>query len=474
MDAERGSPLPEHACDHDEALSLLHRVERCALESSPAEIEVAVSAISCYLQEAGGGACAGSTGLKGLGGTAVATEQTRKDCHKRVPCFRMSRSVAEAALSACRAALRLCRGEYEQLLRETAVFSCCSSSNSTPLAETLSTGDATEGDNFSAHLRAFVVGTTGDQIPARACDAPALPAAAVANGSNSLTHSAPVPSAATGDQAVAVWRAAEAMWAGAAALNIFLQENCAGPELGPDRKKALDAWFAEEVLDLGSRSGAEGRVTGGSAAGAQDVANLALACDGELPYPKSGLAGSLLTARVILAALVGLVPGAAEANVLPGEALWSANLSKGVSLAATGERTTAVGDLAGDSGTSIVTGYSPSGRRYAARGGVQQAAAFQEAADRLSSAAWWSARACVTHARLLLSSGKSETLWREAIGLFGRAVRLFGGGVELAEPVEDGGDGAVRSARERDELVRKRVAGLVWLEWGLAQHHFMV
>ncbi|CAN0113225.1 unnamed protein product, partial [Laminaria digitata] len=98
--------------------------------------------------------------------------------------------------------------------------------------------------------------------------------------------------------------------------------------------------------------------------------------------------------------------------------------------------------------------------------GEEEEGAFRLAAGSLSSASWWSARACVTHERLLLSPSRSETLWREALGLFGRAVRSFGGGVAPGEVVVEGEGGEERLA------LRRRVAGRVWLEWGLAQHHF--
>lgn len=100
---------------------------------------------------------------------------------------------------------------------------------------------------------------------------------------------------------------------------------------------------------------------------------------------------------------------------------------------------------------------------------------FRHAVAGLSSAEWWSARACVTHARLLLSTSfRSDTLWTEALGLFSRAVGLFGGGVVVVagEAGAIGEAGRVRG--EDEEAVSRRVAAQVWLEWGLAQHHFQV
>ena len=47
VDAEQGTPLPEHACGEDGGyISLLKRVERCCIESDSAEIERAIAALS--------------------------------------------------------------------------------------------------------------------------------------------------------------------------------------------------------------------------------------------------------------------------------------------------------------------------------------------------------------------------------------------------------------------------------------------
>ncbi|CAN0303346.1 unnamed protein product, partial [Laminaria digitata] len=66
VDAEPGSPLPEHACGQNETFSLLRRVERCCLESSAAEIETAIAALSSGLREAGLGETSGG----GSGGSS--------------------------------------------------------------------------------------------------------------------------------------------------------------------------------------------------------------------------------------------------------------------------------------------------------------------------------------------------------------------------------------------------------------------
>ena len=106
-------------------------------------------------------------------------------------------------------------------------------------------------------------------------------------------------------------------------------------------------------------------------------------------------------------------------------------------------------------------------RRVSKEGG-----SLRDAAGGLSTAAWWAGRACLTHVRLLLSSDRSETLWRETVGLFSSTVSAFGGGV-VSEAGAKAGSGK-KKALGGEERLRRRVAGRVWLEWGLAQHYFQV
>lgn len=458
VDAVRGAALPEHAGEGASAaaaaaaanLPLLRRVERCCLESRPADVEAAVAALSLHVR---GDASDGHAG-EGSAETAAVCASKDDKAAARVCLEAMPPAAARAALDACRAALRLCRGEYEDLLRETALLSADGC-----------TGGGGGSRSIDARVRAFVVGGGGgsnsntplvEDEGHRQADATATGATGgVGDGRRGC------PAAA------AVWRAAEAAWAGAAALCLFLQENYAGPELGADRTEAICAWCSDVLVGTyGGASGvgeegAAGRGAGAGAEGvAQDLANIALTCDGELPYPQSSLPGSLVLARTILMAVAGTgtgrhnTPGHAaptaaspesEAPVWSPDGFSSAVLPAGLPAAAGGSAVAACG--AGCGGSSEES--------------------FQEAVGSLSSAAWWSGRACVTHARLLISSsGRSDTLWREARGLFGRAVGLFGGG---AGPAAAGGGGGSDGAE-----VARRVSGQVWLEWGLAQHHFQV
>ncbi|CAM9709844.1 unnamed protein product, partial [Ectocarpus sp. 13 AM-2016] len=462
VDAVRGAPLPEHAEDGASAaaaaaaanLPLLRRVERCCLESRPAEVEAAVAALSSHTR------VDASDGHAGEGSTETAAVCATKDdkAAARVRVEAMPPAVARAALDACRAALRLCRGEYEDLLRGTALFSVNGC-----------TSDGGGGSrSIDARVRAFVVGGGGgsdsntplvEDEGHRQADAAAT-GAALGGGDERRG----CPAAAAG------WRAAEAAWAGAAALSLFLQENYAGPELGADRTEAVCAWCSDVLVGTYGgaggvgEEGAAGRGGRGGAGGvAQDLANIALTCDGELPYPQSSLPGSLVLARTILMAIAGT--GTGRHNT-PGHAARTA---------ASPEREAPVWSPSGFS--SAVLPAAAGGSAVAAAGaGCRDSSEerFQEAVGSLSSAAWWSGRACVTHARLLISSsGRSDTLWREARGLFGRAVSLFGGGAGPgAAGSGDGGSGDGGSGGSGGEEVARRVSGQVWLEWGLAQHHF--
>ncbi|CBJ32334.1 conserved unknown protein [Ectocarpus siliculosus] len=454
VDAVRGAPLPEHAGEGPSAaaaaaaanLPLLRRVERCCLESRPAEVEAAVAALSSHVR----GDASDGHSREGSAETADVCASKDDKAAARVCVEAMPPAVARAALDACRAALRLCRGEYEDLLRETALFS----------ADGCTSDGGGGSRSIDACVRAFVVGGGGgsnsntplaeDEAHRRA-DAAATGAA---GGGGDGRRGCP--------GAAAVWRAAEAAWAGAAALCLFLQENYAGPELGADRTEAICAWCADVLVGTYGgggggvgEEGAAGRGGGGGGGGvAQDLANIALTCDGELPYPQSSLPGSLVLARTILMAVAGT--GTGRRNT-PGHTAPTA---------ASPEREAPV--WSPDGFSFAVLPAAAGGSAVAAGGagcGDSSEESFQEAVGSLSSAEWWSGRACVTHARLLISSsGRSETLWREARGLFGRAVSLFGGGAGPAVAGGGGGSGGAEVAR--------RVSGQVWLEWGLAQHHF--
>ena len=487
-------------------------MERACLESSAAEIETTIAALSAGPKEAGlgdtsSGDSAGSSRGNGRcsGDMRSAGEATAPGVPEPTASANVSQDVdgggglkgaeagapslyeirpqaAEAALSACRAALHLCRGEYEELLRGTALFSPALTLVGGGGRGAAAVGGG--GAGLRARVRSFVLGSSGS------------------SGGGGSSGTSGTSDSASGDGTVdgvtasaAVWRAAEATWAGAAALSLFFQENYSGPELGCDRKDGIGAFLAERALGFGSSGDgvASAEVVtepvaagvGVAAAGAQDLANVALACDGELPYPKSGLAASLLTARIVLAAVAGepegagVGAGAGEGGMAArGQPFWSGDSAGAVppppvagnAGEGKGEGERRGGGEAGDGGRGNAGNTAASVVAAADNSsGSAEETPFRLAARSLSSAAWWSARACVTHERLLLSPSRSETLWREALGLFGRSVKSFGGGVALGEAVAEEGE---REAERR--ALRRRMAGRVWLEWGLAQHHFQV
>ncbi|CAM9262869.1 unnamed protein product [Chrysoparadoxa australica] len=176
------------------------------------------------------------------------------------------------------------------------------------------------------------------------------------------------------------WRAAEAMWVGAALLNLYLQANYTGPELEVEVSSAC-AEFVGRI----ARSQQEGEAvesTGSSGAGA--VATSKLAVDGELCFPRSELPGCLLLARLLLSALA---EPAGTSWVIPVQSKDD--------------------ELAHQASSELMIN-----KPFCAR------------CESLSTAAWWSARAVGTHSRLLLlrPGDRSETLWMEARRLWERVV----------------------------------------------------
>lgn len=486
VDAKRGSPLPENTCGDDKALAFLQRVERCCVESRcSAEIERAVAELSSLPgssiapSEGENGAvkrdhdhnnsvCAHTSGddnrsaVVGLSSAKAsdaaiisADEKSKGDnrdesgaIEEFLGPLRQNPAAAKAALSACRAALRLCRGEYEELLQETALFRLsgtvtAAAADASPRVD--EAGNADSQTTIERHIRAlvttFVVGTDSKLSSESGDRSQEERPPVIANSTAGEVSTASVGAGTD----PAVWRAAEAMWAGAAALSLFFQENYTGPELGPARIKNLEIWFARRLglSTSPTESGAESDPTEerkdrgeiAPAGRSQDCVNVALSCDGELPYPKSGIPGSLLTARRILAFLAMSTAGCAP--------LWSDNPAA-----------VKIADKQQQAAGSNAPGES----------------AMFAAARSLSTATWWSARACVSHARLLLSADRSETLWREALALFWTTVKLFGGGVSSAADLA--GSGGINE--ENGAVMKRRVAGQVWLEWGLAQHYFQV
>ncbi|CAM9795296.1 unnamed protein product, partial [Phaeothamnion confervicola] len=240
------------------------------------------------------------------------------------------------------------------------------------------------------------------------------------------------------------------MWTGAAFLNLFVQLNYTGPELQPaavaEMQRRLGAFGVEQ-----SGTGVESDVSssGGDGPAVEQLtaaANAALAADGELPYPHSHLPAALLMARVILSTLAD-----------PTHALWTTPAGADADADADAAEKRAA-SLAAATATASAAAASTEAAKAATATALQRRPApgnaapspFLAAAGLLTTALWWSGRAAVAHARLLLSRDRPETLRLEAADAWRDAVARFGGSP---------GPRAYTSAR-------------VWLEWGLAQHHY--
>ncbi|CAM9308613.1 unnamed protein product, partial [Choristocarpus tenellus] len=352
----------------------------------------------------------------------------------------LSPALSKDAHSACIAARRLCNGEFEELLRETELFTTIIPVTSVTKITT-SPVDDTAGTIFKdlqTRVAIYIAGESDDENNQELLRQ--------MQGNKGGGEGANVNETTRDDRTPSIWRAAETLWVGAAALNLFLQQNYTGPELGEEETEDLEEWLSgklgvpatamitptpstahateyaagdEATPTLTAPACVEGRAK--RAITARDLANVTMACDGELPYPHSGLVLALLVARVILSALVPSFWNEHASTLTSSDPLWGSQ--------------------------GLMTGGAFEG-------------AARAAVVKLSSAEWWSGRSVVAHARLLLSADRVPTLWDEAKERFRSAVGKFGGGGE--------GD---RGQAEEAAFAR-RLAARVWLEWGLAQHYF--
>ncbi len=185
-------------------------------------------------------------------------------------------------------------------------------------------------------------------------------------------------------------RAAECMWMAVCSLNLFLQANYTGPQLSDGDDAELDKLL---ITFFGLKNNLP----------SVRWANGALAVDGELPYPRSQHPVTLVFARVILGALSG---------------------------------------IAGKWGSSPTTEDELTSQEIV----MKQRLAISAS---LSTVHWWSARAIISHSRLMMITGcgSSSPLFLEAVDCFKVVLREFGG-------------------------CNSFIAARAWLEWGLAQNYF--
>jgi hypothetical protein len=163
-----------------------------------------------------------------------------------------------------------------------------------------------------------------------------------------------LPGDTEGDRAL--WRAATALWVGAAALNLFLQANYTGPAL------EMTPAFSSLASQVGALAGPR----------------WGLDADGESPFSKSVLPEMLCLARGVLHPLA-----------LPGLLPWS----HPVQLTAEGHATLPACPTA-----------CP--------------LAFSSTVTLLETAKLWAGRAVVTHRRLFSGRHPSPGLWAEAQAVF--------------------------------------------------------
>ena len=258
-------------------------------------------------------------------------------------------------------------------------------------------------------------------------------------------------------------RAMQVLVVGVAALNLFCQANYTGPELTPEELPVLPLLQPRTVAAAAAAAGAVAGGSGGGGGGSTDGATteakagaeaaeaadpatvaaaaadleamLALmAVDGELPYPNSIGAHLLLAARATLSVLAD-----------PACPSWT------VPVQSSQTQLGNVGGL-GDNGS-----WEPN--IVDSRPRLEAPLHVLQAARSLPSAAWWSARANVTHHRLMLASeDPTTTLWSECDTNFRRAIGAMAGAAGSGKQVASVKDGQVSSE--------------LWLEWGLARYHY--
>jgi hypothetical protein len=272
---------------------------------------------------------------------------------------------------------------------------------------------------------------------------------------------------------------------GWALLEWYCRENYTGPESAP---VVLDAWFSVVQHPR-----------------AAELCARALEADGIYPvgWRQLAIPQALFLSRVILATVSR-----------PSQALWRA----GVALAEDGtilanqatdaklnrvrrvERImTPYNSSSSSSGSSSSSSNDGFGSHKSGVGHLHRGIGTLAATS-----AWLAARALVIHLRSLENSryDKVPSLWLEATELFARALRGYGGDKWRAGTGADGwasvtaieglrgesegthksGSSGTSGSSKRfdgalegdDEQPPERLAPLVWLEWGLAQHHFDV
>jgi len=233
--------------------------------------------------------------------------------------------------------------------------------------------------------------------------------------------------AAPSDELACSLRALEVLLVGVGALNWFLQANYTGPETGECPPLPV---FQDPGEALQS-----------------------LAVDGELPHAGSTDVGLLAVARAVLATVADpTFP--AWSSPIADQPIGEVEREEGQDARATG-------------GGPVQSGGATKTSEYASRGVLDTRPERPRLKAPLKAirasilvrglGAAWSARAVVTHQRLLIAGDESSpTLWAEAEANFGAATAAL---AAQAAGVETGDRAS-------------RLASAAWLEFGLAKFHF--
>ncbi len=209
------------------------------------------------------------------------------------------------------------------------------------------------------------------------------------------------------------WRVFEVFALGIAYLELYSQCNYTGPELSRQERAIIDAAKEEETK----------------------AARFQLECDGNFAHHTADMPHLLLFSRIILSLLSN-----------PSRGNWK----QGITLNENGVIVPPTLEVDQQFRQELVNGLKS-----------------------FTSLAWWNARAVVLHSRLLLSPSYDTipTLWNEVTNSFQSALISYGAALPTydllkGDPIVD--NHTITTWNKENRMI----ASKIWLEWGLACHHF--